>query len=58
MKKETAAKKKKDDSKGFKDFYKSYSTKEARAGHKEDMSKKHRKAEARGMKKAMTKKKS
>ena len=42
--------------KGFKEFYKSYPTKEARAGHSYNISKKHHEREAEGMKKAMHKK--
>lgn len=55
--KKSAAKKKKDDAKGFKEFYKDYPTKESRAGHSYNTSAKHKKAESKGMKKAMAKKK-
>ena len=50
------SKKKKDLGKGFKEFYKKYSTKEERAGHSYNISKKHKERESEGMKKAMHKK--
>lgn len=45
------AKKKADDAKGFKEFYKKYPTKEERAGHSYNISKKHREAESKGARK-------
>ena len=39
-----------DESKGLKKYYKDYPSKESRAGHKYNMSKKHREAESMGMK--------
>lgn len=42
--------KKRDEGKGFREYYKKYSTPEQRAGHRYNISKKHREAESRGMK--------
>lgn len=56
MRDESAAEKKRHEGKGYREYYKKYSSKEARAGHRYDISPKHREREAMGMKHAMEKK--
>jgi len=51
--KKQSAKDKRDESKAMKKMYKDYPSKESRAGHSYNESRKHHAAEARGMRRAM-----